>query len=274
MRILSGAVLATILVGASFPANAITIGSAVAGDPVLAQWELPVTTGTLLDGATHLPYPPGVVDVSGTADYNLGTTTPASSATVTWGTPVAGSFPNSITFTGNPLIPASKGTVDFPIGGFSYTNGSTTHDSEIFGATLVLYAHAADGNIPLGSIDFLFQQTFNDGTAYQNADWLQVQGVSNTFQALEGATLTGSLNGLIIGDPQFVPYFFSLDPGQNGVNGFLGGPTGAVPEPSTWAMMLIGFAGIGFMAYRRKSKPALMADHERAAWAATRRALA
>jgi hypothetical protein len=33
----------------------------------------------------------------------------------------------------------------------------------------------------------------------------------------------------------------------------------AVPEPSTWAMMLIGFAGIGFMAYRRKSKPALSA---------------
>jgi hypothetical protein len=33
----------------------------------------------------------------------------------------------------------------------------------------------------------------------------------------------------------------------------------AVPEPSIWAMMLLGFAGIGFMAYRRKSKPALMA---------------
>jgi hypothetical protein len=34
---------------------------------------------------------------------------------------------------------------------------------------------------------------------------------------------------------------------------------GGVPEPSTWAMMILGFAGIGFMAYRRKSKPALMA---------------
>jgi hypothetical protein len=34
---------------------------------------------------------------------------------------------------------------------------------------------------------------------------------------------------------------------------------GGVPEPSTWAMMVLGFAGIGFMAYRRKSKPALMA---------------
>ena len=29
----------------------------------------------------------------------------------------------------------------------------------------------------------------------------------------------------------------------------------AVPESSIWAMMIIGFFGIGFMAYRRKSKP-------------------
>jgi hypothetical protein len=29
--------------------------------------------------------------------------------------------------------------------------------------------------------------------------------------------------------------------------------TNAVPEPSTWAMMILGFAGIGFMAYRRKN---------------------
>jgi hypothetical protein len=35
-------------------------------------------------------------------------------------------------------------------------------------------------------------------------------------------------------------------------------PIPAVPEPSTWAMMIFGFAGMGFMAYRRKSKPALM----------------
>ncbi len=27
---------------------------------------------------------------------------------------------------------------------------------------------------------------------------------------------------------------------------------GAVPEPSTWAMMILGFAGLGFLAYRRK----------------------
>ena len=35
--------------------------------------------------------------------------------------------------------------------------------------------------------------------------------------------------------------------------------TAAVPEPSTWAMMMLGFAGMGFMSYRRKSQPALSA---------------
>lgn len=32
---------------------------------------------------------------------------------------------------------------------------------------------------------------------------------------------------------------------------------GGVPEPSTWAMMILGFAGVGFMAYRRKNSVAL-----------------
>jgi hypothetical protein len=33
-----------------------------------------------------------------------------------------------------------------------------------------------------------------------------------------------------------------------------GSVVSTVPEPSTWAMMLLGFAGIGFMAYRRNQK--------------------
>ena len=30
----------------------------------------------------------------------------------------------------------------------------------------------------------------------------------------------------------------------------------AAPEPATWAMMLIGFAGLGFSGYRQTRKPA------------------
>jgi hypothetical protein len=33
----------------------------------------------------------------------------------------------------------------------------------------------------------------------------------------------------------------------------------AVPEASTWAFMIVGFAGIGFMAYRQKQKQNQMA---------------
>jgi hypothetical protein len=33
--------------------------------------------------------------------------------------------------------------------------------------------------------------------------------------------------------------------------------TAAVPEPSTWAMMILGFVGLGFAAYRRNAKLAL-----------------
>jgi PEP-CTERM motif len=30
--------------------------------------------------------------------------------------------------------------------------------------------------------------------------------------------------------------------------------TNGVPEPSTWVMMILGFAGIGFMTYRRRNQ--------------------
>jgi probable HAF family extracellular repeat protein len=38
--------------------------------------------------------------------------------------------------------------------------------------------------------------------------------------------------------------------------GYSAGPTPPfVPEPSTWAMMLIGFAGLGYAGYRRAQEP-------------------
>jgi hypothetical protein len=32
-----------------------------------------------------------------------------------------------------------------------------------------------------------------------------------------------------------------------------------VPEPATWFMMILGFAGIGYMTYRNKPKAAVLA---------------
>ena len=55
------------------------------------------------------------------------------------------------------------------------------------------------------------------------------------------------------------PYIY-IDPVFGGdlsslsVSDGVGNSPSAVPEPSTWAMMLLGFAGVGFMAYRRSRK--------------------
>ena len=45
-------------------------------------------------------------------------------------------------------------------------------------------------------------------------------------------------------------------PGYTTGTGSFGPAVAAVPEPSTWAMMLIGFLGLGVMAYRRRTQTA------------------
>ena len=96
-------------------------------------------------------------------------------------------------------------------------------------------------------------------------------GVDYIFDDLFPITVNGILTSTGSGAGQ-VFYDISLDsPGATQVDFFSVTPTGAyvfdngtfttqvagaVPEPSTWAMLLLGFAGVGFMAYRRKAKPA------------------
>jgi hypothetical protein len=71
-----------------------------------------------------------------------------------------------------------------------------------------------------------------------------------------------AIRGQAQGNDQF-PDFFSSSFGHWCLgNGCLAdtGPThvwapiaAGVPEPSTWAMTILGFAGVGFMAYRRRN---------------------
>jgi hypothetical protein len=46
---------------------------------------------------------------------------------------------------------------------------------------------------------------------------------------------------------------FEVTTGRGFQNAGLDLTISAVPEPSAWAMMILGFAGVGFMAYRRKT---------------------
>jgi PEP-CTERM motif len=98
----------------------------------------------------------------------------------------------------------------------------------------------------VGSVD-----TFN------NITFLGATGTTS----FSGADLTANNNGCqnspCSGFITFEGPFtgFTLTSGSNSfeVDSF----TAAVPEPATWAMMMLGFLGVGFMAYRRNNKPVM-----------------
>jgi hypothetical protein len=108
-----------------------------------------------------------------------------------------------------------------------------------------------------------------------------VSGTSAGFQAgVNFAIGTGGINATAVSAPLLTDDFTTPINCGNGCGGFgtfnLGGEdiefapteaiafdettgvTSAVPEPSTWAMMILGFCGLGFMAYRRKQNGAAL----------------
>ena len=64
--------------------------------------------------------------------------------------------------------------------------------------------------------------------------------------------LAAPLLGPIVGYP--VTQFYDIH-----TDGSFSTAAGAVPEPSTWAMMLIGFAGVGYAGYRSARKRSMAA---------------
>jgi hypothetical protein len=74
-----------------------------------------------------------------------------------------------------------------------------------------------------------------------------LDGTGVTFKTTNGSTFdffNQSNNNL---------YRVNFTGGPLGDSAFLTAtPVTAVPEPSTWAMMILGFCGLGFIAYRRK----------------------
>lgn len=95
-------------------------------------------------------------------------------------------------------------------------------------------------------------------------NFVQCTGVSFLTDATTGQdVVTINFNTATASESEFYDFaptafttvgVFSQDGGAFGNDGTL---TTAVPEPSTWAMMILGFCGLGFMAYRRKSGAAL-----------------
>ena len=75
----------------------------------------------------------------------------------------------------------------------------------------------------------------------------------SSISSLTFTILNASVADISGGDP-FAADIRSASTGNTGVVDFSlsgTGRSGAAPEPSTWAMMLLGFAGLGFAGYRK-----------------------
>jgi PEP-CTERM motif len=83
-----------------------------------------------------------------------------------------------------------------------------------------------------------------------------IGGISNNGNGFADWTLsTVSLAGLSSTDQ--ILFHAVWNNASDGAESFFLIPSSAVPEPSTWGMMILGFFGVGFMAYRRKSQGGL-----------------
>ena len=84
-------------------------------------------------------------------------------------------------------------------------------------------------------------------------------GGSNSVPGPLDFTITGVTTADFIANN--LGFFFAADllTSTTGEVGATSTVITAVPEPSTWAMLILGFAGIGFMAYRRRNSLMLAA---------------
>jgi hypothetical protein len=159
-------------------------------------------------------------------------------------------FSNTLDYnTGSLTINLPAGTVSDG-SGVRVTDGNSGQDRlDVFGAsgTWVLQAgtHLTETDFQLGLVDNS-STAFNSLSLPSSLNLSAFDFKSMSYRETDIYSPTG-----LIGDAQYI----------NAQNVFVAQITsiGGVPEPSTWAMMILGFAGVGFMAYRRKAKPALMA---------------
>src|SRR2546430_10646099 len=102
-----------------------------------------------------------------------------------------------------------------------------------------------------------FPSGVTSGTYDHTFDMSLATSYNPAFVTANGGTVVSAeaalLGGLSAGDAYLNIHTTAFPNGE--IRGFLH----AVPEPSTWAMMILGFAGIGFMAYRRSRKSSAMA---------------
>jgi hypothetical protein len=167
----------------------------------------------------------------------------------------------TVTGTDAALFTGAYGTFNLSFATATSTNATPpTLLSQILNlsgiGTLTIDVTSSGYTAPIGDQLFLtaFTQLPTDMTvtlaSFVNSNPL----ATDTFSALGSSSF---VNTATVGNPFSITERFILTAATTVTNqGSQISVTAGVPEPSTWAMMVLGFLGVGFMAYRRRSSSA------------------
>lgn len=165
--------------------------------------------------------------------------------------------------------------VSNPASAFVYQSGSLI--TSIFDDTLTLTSESADvtgpGTYLFNNVEFDYGgPTFGNGTGTVTRTITAAGFPDTLYDIAVSFNTSGPAHSVTLGGNSFVfaGYNFYLNPVTLGVSPFattafaeldatLTPVTAAVPEASTWAMLILGFAGIGLLARRRLRRLAALA---------------
>jgi PEP-CTERM motif len=158
-------------------------------------------------------------------------------------------------------------TIDFTLTATEGSQFGVTAPAAITGAFVVdsSFLAQANGSYDGGAIsDFLMQigtQVYDQTTAFSP----DIQGIELQSHEIVGVAMNWEQTSAGLGGPftqwaEDGTWFAGSTADQPG-DAILHGPAGsqsftntAVPEPSTWAMMMLGFAGLAYGAFKRGQK--------------------
>jgi hypothetical protein len=181
-----------------------------------------VDDGTTVAGNGIFSAQPGVT----TIDFNNGSSPGFSGGAVVSGS-TGGIF----------ATPFDDSTKYFTVGSPGHSSSSTSFSTGTGLTYFGFYWGSVDNYNTIAFLDkdgntiesFIGPVPNNGNQGVGGSRWVEFAATGGTFQSI---VLTSNTPALELDNVAYVA---------------------AVPEPSTWAMMILGFMGVGFMAYRRKN---------------------